>query len=226
MKPVNRLLLVMVCVLILIVSILVGWGIVALPWAEAVVVGGVITVVGLSRGRMSSKSNQGHLTTSPTTSGMPRLDWGNIHQQPMAWFFEIDATLFTAGIIISSVSPSSSAWSTVGFLLILLSAATLLTFPGALLALRHPSGAFPFPRLDVERRFTHPRLVGLTLVWAGLVVSGLVGAILYLLRAPFSNVLEAADGWRWLLAGGLAVLAVFLVGVAPLLALFQFDRRR
>lgn len=170
-------------------------------------------------GRMSSNQDP----TPPTTAGMPHLDEGNIHHRPIAWFLSIDVTLFMAGTISYWVSPTSSAWATAGFLLMMLSASALVIVPGALLALGHPSGALPIPRLEVERHYAHPRLVGLALMWGGLVISGLVGAFVYLTHAPSPSVLSTADWWKWLLAGG---FAVFLVGMAPMLALAQFDRRR
>lgn len=164
--------------------------------------------------------------TSPTTGGMPHLDEGNIHHRPIAWFLNIDVILFTAGTIIYFGSPSTSAWATAGVLVMILSESALLAVPGALLAARHPSGAFPIPRADVERHYAHPRLVGLALVWGGLVLSGLTGATLFLFHTPFIRLVDAAGGWKWLLVWGLALLAAAVVGIAPLLALAQFDRRQ
>jgi hypothetical protein len=162
--------------------------------------------------------------TSPTTGGTPRLDWSSIYPRPMQWFCEIGLSLLMAGSLIAAASPAASAWATVGLLLMMLSLFVLSAVIGALLALRHPWGACF--RVLVERHYAHPRLVGLAVVWAGLVTSSLMGAILYLARPPFPSALDAADGWKWLLAGGVAALALFLIALAPLLALALFDRRR
>jgi hypothetical protein len=101
---------------------------------------------------------------------------------------------------------------TVGFLLIALSGFVLLAIPGALAALRHPWGAVF--RLMLEERYAHPRLAGLAEVWAGVVVSGWLGAISFL-QFPFSLGL-----------GVVLTLAVGLVALAPLLAIMRFDPRR
>ncbi len=141
------------------------------------------------------------------------------------WICAIAFMLSMAGPLIGEGNPWGSTWSTVGFLLMILPAFALSTVIGTLVALRHPWGAY-FSVLLMKRRFAHPRLVGLALLWMGLVISALVGALRFLLGDAFFNVLVTEDGWKWFLAGGAALLAVVVVAVAPLLALNAFDRQR
>ncbi len=142
-----------------------------------------------------------------------RQDRSDGSNRPMMWIYGTGIVLCCTGIFIGLVSVFSFAtrsWTKVGFLLEALSGLALLTIPGALLALRHPWGAVRHLHVE-QRRFAHPRLVGLAEVWAGLVISAL-GAI------PF-----VADIYPLLLYW---LLPVGLVALAPLLALYLFDRRR
>ncbi len=141
------------------------------------------------------------------------------------WICAIAFMLSMAGPLIGEGNPWGSAWSTVGFLLMIVPQFALSTVIGTLVALRHPWGA-NFSVLLMERRFAHPRLAGLALLWMGLVLGPLLGALPFLSYDQFFNVLLAEDGWKWFLAGGAALLAVVVVAVAPLLALNAFDRQR
>src|SRR5260221_1114793 len=149
--------------------------------------------------------------TPPTTSRKHRPDRG-FGVRPVLLWLAVGLALSGTGTLIALVSPPSGVTGlTVGFLLSALSGFVFVAIPGALVALRHPWGA-GF-RLVLEERYAHPRLVGLAEVWAGVVLSGGLGAI-SLLQYPFSLGL-----------GVVLTLAVVLVALAPLLAITRFDRR-
>ncbi len=161
--------------------------------------------------------------TPPATNSASRLLWGgNVYPRPMRLFCEIDLFLIMVSLIISSVSRYSSVWFTVGFFLLILSLSAYIAVPGALVAIGHPWGDF-FLKLW-ERRFAHPRRVGLAFVWLGLIVSG-GGASLFLLQARLSHFFfETMIWWQGVLAYFSALLAAGLVAIAPLFALDLFDR--
>jgi hypothetical protein len=132
----------------------------------------------------------------------------------MWWLYGSGIALFAIDLFILSVNLSSrtapsSWWPKVGFLLVALAVFAAVTIPGALLAMRHPWGACF--RVLAEQRYAHPRFYGLAQVWAGLVVSGSMGANL------FAPLFASLPYW---------VLAMYLAALAPLLTLYLFDRRR
>jgi hypothetical protein len=145
-------------------------------------------------------------------------DWSDVNRRPMKWIYGTACVLFLSGMVFSVwMSLSSSAtWSSrskVGlFLLEALFIFTVLTLPGMLLAFRHPWGAFL--RLQVEQqRFAHPRLYGMAVVWASLVLISDRARVRLFIPGSFASILD------WL-------PVMPLVAIAPFLALYLFDRRR
>ncbi len=114
-------------------------------------------------------------------------------------------------------SAAGVSWQNVVFVaaavVVGLSLIFLSIIPGALLAVRHP-WADAYLHLSGPP-FAHPRLFGLTLVWAGLLLTGAMGA----------TILLSASAWSW--AGTLAILlAIFVVAVVPPAAVLLLDRGR
>jgi hypothetical protein len=95
-----------------------------------------------------------------------------------------------------------------GFLGLLLLGCVVVALPGALVALGHPVAAVMLR--TQERRFKHPRLFGLTQVWASLLVSGWLGAMVLLFPYPLVPI----------------TYVPVLVGFGPMFAFVMFDRRR
>lgn len=153
----------------------------------------------------------------------------NVNYRPMWWIYGTGLVLlFTGFLILSQIDhlslTASGTWLLfeAGMFLMGLSF-IILTIPAALAAVRHPWGdAY---RLAAERHYAHSRLVGLAQVWCGLVLSGIMAALIFV-STPAPSFLFTEDWWKGLLALGLALLAAFLVAFAPLLALYLFDRRR
>lgn len=146
-------------------------------------------------------------------------DRSDVNRRPMMWIYGTGFVLLLPGFLITLVTPPSPVtWSRarVGIVLVALSALAILTIPGVLLAMRHPWRA-------VYRR--HPRLYGLAEVWAGLVLSGSMSAIL-LVPDPFSPAPYWLPASNWFLALGVPALAVALVTLASLMAFYLFDCRR
>ncbi len=155
--------------------------------------------------------------TLSATDQTPRLGWRNMYPKPLAWFCLINIILLIVGFILSAI-PSHSVWFTVGFFLTFLAPSALFATVGILLAIRHPWGAFFHLRLG--RRFAHPRLVGLAMVWAALALLGMVGATVFVATA---HALVAAASPRWF---AWYPFTASVVAIAPLFALLLFDRRR
>jgi hypothetical protein len=130
------------------------------------------------------------------------------------WVYGTGLSLLFAGILIAVVSAqlATSSWEMAGLLLMALALFIMLAVPGLLIALGHPWGTGW--RLMWTTWSAHPRLAGLTMVWASIVLSGWLTAAI-LLRLTFT--LQQAM---------LLTLAVCLVALAPPLALRLFDRRR
>jgi hypothetical protein len=120
------------------------------------------------------------------------------------------AGAYTAFLIAAVNFPFTATWSRQkgGFLGLLSLACAVVAIPGALVALRHPVVA-AILRAQ-EQRFNHPRLFGLAQVWAGIVVSGWLSAMVLLLPYPPVAL----------------TYAVFLAGLGPMYATLLFDRRR
>lgn len=157
--------------------------------------------------------------TPPTTGGPLRPGGSDVWHRPMTWIYAGLVLAWTVLFIVIWINrPPSSAISPRSLLkavvfLWALSMFVMYAVRGALLALRHPRGAAD--RLLVERRYAHPRLQGLAMMWAGLVLSGSISALLFV-ADPFSSL---ADGANWWIVAG-------LVTFAPLIALALFDRPR
>ncbi len=154
--------------------------------------------------------------TLSATDETPRLGWRYMYPKPLAWFCLINIILFVVGFILWAI-PSHSTWATVGFFLYFLAPSALFGTVGVLLAMRHPWGAFWHLRLG--RRFAHPRLVGMAMVWIALAVINMM--IVSLFVAVYVHATGDSPKWfAWYPS------AVILVASAPLIALLLFDRRR
>lgn len=167
--------------------------------------------------------------TSPTTGGTPHPGGSDSRRRPMTWIYATGVVLGWTGFLIGtwvghlpSSGTSTPPWFTAGTVLVALSMFVFFTVPGAMLVTRHPwAGA---ERLLAERQYAHPRLLGLTQVWAGLVLSGSTGASLF---APDPFTSPYVENWSiWTIVWVLAIIAAVLVAFAPLLAFVLFDRRR
>lgn len=155
--------------------------------------------------------------TSPTRDRKRRPDRG-VAIRPLLWIVGVGLALFVAGVVIASVSPISAAlwsWETVASLLSSLGLFVVLAIPGALVALRHPWG--DGLRLALEKRYAHPRLLGLLAALAGLAQLG-VWAATYLIQFP------STPGVGEVLTPAVGLVEVATLGA--LLALGLFDRRR
>ena len=136
---------------------------------------------------------------------------GTVLPGPCGGFVEPASALFVAGVLVAQASPDSTAawsWKETGLVLFALSPLVLLGIPGALMALWHPWAATTLR--TQEWQFKHPRLMGLAELWAGILLSGWLSAMILLrLSAPLSPI----------------VWAVCLLGFGPLYAIMLFDRR-
>lgn len=141
-----------------------------------------------------------------------RQSRSNVSYRPLWWLCGTGFALFVIGMFIVRLSLSSSAtesWVRVGVFVAMLCGVPIFIIPGTLLAVQHPWGA-TFSLLT--EHYAHPRLFGLALAWSGLVLSGGTGVLLF--------ALDPLSAPRYL------PLAELPVGLAPLLALALFDRRR
>jgi hypothetical protein len=121
--------------------------------------------------------------------------------------------LFGAGLLLARTSPYSAvavwSWREAGLLLLALVPCVFLGVPGALVALRHPWAAGLWRQ---EQRFNHPQVFGLTLAWAGILLSGWLSATVLLVPpVPFMYVAD---------------VVVLLAAFGPAYAILVFDRRR
>lgn len=165
--------------------------------------------------------------TPPPTRRRWTDRWPGIDVRPL-WLATAGFALLGMGVLIlviaSGIDTGSAigvAWSNVAFVAVAvvlgLSLIFLCLIPGALVALRHPWG-------DVYLRvsgppFAHPRLFGLTLVWTGLLMSGVMGAYIFLSASAWSDVVVFSRTIAILLAIG-------IVAVVPLAAVLLLDRGR
>lgn len=143
----------------------------------------------------------------------PSQDATDVRYRPMWWLYGTGFALFVIGmgiVIVSRYSGPARPWDKVGLVVEILSGFAFLIIPGALLVARHPWG--DGVRLLAERHYAHPRLYGLVAVWAGLVLSVSMGALMFA-PDPVS-------------APGYVTLAELLVALTPVFAFLLFDRRR
>jgi hypothetical protein len=165
----------------------------------------------------------------PTGDPAPRerrrpTDPGPAGDQRPFWLPVAAAALFMLSFFLSETtnlidtgSAAGLAWrhraSVVEVVMLGLACIGLFLIPGALMALRRPWGDV-YLRV-IGRPYVHPRLFGLTLAWAGLILASMAGAPFFL----------NPSAWSW--AGGLAILlAMCAVSVVPFAAVLRFDRRR
>ncbi len=145
-----------------------------------------------------------------------------INYRPMWWVYVTvtAALLFVIGMCIVIVSLSSGpvklsagpiwSWTKVGLVFLMIGGLSPIIIEGMLLAMRHPWGT-GF-RMHAERHLAHPRLFGVAEVWGSLVLIGGMGVYLFV-----PDLLSVRP---------YLPQAMLLLALAPLLALFLFDRRR
>jgi len=153
--------------------------------------------------------------------------WPGIDVRPL-WLATVGLALFVMSILVLVIaslidmgSAAGSSWRDRAFVAVAamvgLSCILLGIIPGALIVLRHP-WAEVYLRLSGPP-FAHPRLFGLTLVWAGLLLSGVLGAFIVLSASAWS---DAAVFTRTVAI----FLAIAVVGSVPLAAVLLLDRGR